>query len=323
MSRNIARFFHFSSEIEFNALRFINYTIPRLRSTYAVATIVTKMYHQLLYLTVWTFSGLMIWLQCRLLLLYMNVFVTFLLPISAIISFGLKMFIVSAPDNPDELICLLFVAMQLNMDFNLSITQVFGFGILFQLTYEIWFLSSFSVLKLDFTFYQIITQFDTYLHMYIIYKILINVLTCEILQTYVSSILYWMYFLCYKLRPLHENWYLDITFRGYYKQKLCLTKACISQNLCCFFGEGGGRASPLVLYYPRGSSRYQSFFSHILSFGSNLKTANKNVPLKLYLLIYCKLLWPVIYCEITLNLNLTIWIVIPSYTWNPTFKDPF
>ena len=31
--------FHFSLEIEFNALRFINYTIPRLCSTYAVATI--------------------------------------------------------------------------------------------------------------------------------------------------------------------------------------------------------------------------------------------------------------------------------------------
>ena len=31
--------FHFSLEIEFNAMRFINYTIPRLRLTYAVATI--------------------------------------------------------------------------------------------------------------------------------------------------------------------------------------------------------------------------------------------------------------------------------------------
>ena len=39
MSRNIARFFHLSLETEFNALRFINYTIPRLCSTYAVATI--------------------------------------------------------------------------------------------------------------------------------------------------------------------------------------------------------------------------------------------------------------------------------------------
>ena len=39
MSRNIARFFHFSLEIEFNALGFINYTIPRLCSIYAVATI--------------------------------------------------------------------------------------------------------------------------------------------------------------------------------------------------------------------------------------------------------------------------------------------
>ena len=37
MSRNIARFFHFSLETEFNALRFIDYTIPRLCSTYAVA----------------------------------------------------------------------------------------------------------------------------------------------------------------------------------------------------------------------------------------------------------------------------------------------
>ena len=34
----IARFFHFSLETEFNASRFINYTIPRLCSTYAVAT---------------------------------------------------------------------------------------------------------------------------------------------------------------------------------------------------------------------------------------------------------------------------------------------
>ena len=32
-------FFHFSLEIEFNALHFINYTIPRLCSTYAVATL--------------------------------------------------------------------------------------------------------------------------------------------------------------------------------------------------------------------------------------------------------------------------------------------
>ena len=42
MSRNIARFFHFSIESEFNALRFINYTIPRLCSTNAVATIVAN-----------------------------------------------------------------------------------------------------------------------------------------------------------------------------------------------------------------------------------------------------------------------------------------
>ena len=33
-------FFHFSLEVEFNALLFINYTIPRLCSTYAVATII-------------------------------------------------------------------------------------------------------------------------------------------------------------------------------------------------------------------------------------------------------------------------------------------
>ena len=41
MSYNIARFFHFSLEIEFNALHFINYTIPRLCSTYAMATLIT------------------------------------------------------------------------------------------------------------------------------------------------------------------------------------------------------------------------------------------------------------------------------------------
>ena len=35
-------FFHFSLEIEFNALRFINYRIPRLCSTYAVATMKRK-----------------------------------------------------------------------------------------------------------------------------------------------------------------------------------------------------------------------------------------------------------------------------------------
>ena len=34
-----SQFFHFSLEIEFNALRFMNYTIPRLSSTYALATI--------------------------------------------------------------------------------------------------------------------------------------------------------------------------------------------------------------------------------------------------------------------------------------------
>ena len=34
-----SQIFHFSLQIEFNALHFINYTIPRLCSTYAVATI--------------------------------------------------------------------------------------------------------------------------------------------------------------------------------------------------------------------------------------------------------------------------------------------
>ena len=34
-----SQIFHFSLETEFNALCFINYTIPRLCSTYAVATI--------------------------------------------------------------------------------------------------------------------------------------------------------------------------------------------------------------------------------------------------------------------------------------------
>ena len=36
------------------------------------------------------------------------------------------MFIVSALENPKEAICLLFVAIQLNMDFDLSITQESG-----------------------------------------------------------------------------------------------------------------------------------------------------------------------------------------------------
>ena len=39
VTQHIARFFHFSLEVESNALRFINYTIPRLCSNYAVATI--------------------------------------------------------------------------------------------------------------------------------------------------------------------------------------------------------------------------------------------------------------------------------------------
>ena len=34
--------FHFSLEIEFNVLRFINHTIPTLCSTYAVATLDKK-----------------------------------------------------------------------------------------------------------------------------------------------------------------------------------------------------------------------------------------------------------------------------------------
>ena len=34
--------FHFSLEIEFTALRFINYTIPMLCSTYAVATLAAE-----------------------------------------------------------------------------------------------------------------------------------------------------------------------------------------------------------------------------------------------------------------------------------------
>ena len=36
-----SQIFHFSLEIEFNALHFISYTIPRLSSSYAVATIKT------------------------------------------------------------------------------------------------------------------------------------------------------------------------------------------------------------------------------------------------------------------------------------------
>ena len=35
--------FHFSLEIEFNALRFINYPIPRLCSTYVVATFLGRL----------------------------------------------------------------------------------------------------------------------------------------------------------------------------------------------------------------------------------------------------------------------------------------
>ena len=73
-------------------------------------------------------------IKCILFRLYLNVFITFLVPISAILSIGLKIFIVSALDSPEEVICLPFVAIQLNMDFDLSNTQVFGFGILFQQT---------------------------------------------------------------------------------------------------------------------------------------------------------------------------------------------
>ena len=43
-----SQMFHFSLETEFNALRFINYTIPRLCSTYVVATIVLYFFIQLL-----------------------------------------------------------------------------------------------------------------------------------------------------------------------------------------------------------------------------------------------------------------------------------
>ena len=85
----------------------------------------------------------------------MNMFITFLLPISAIISLGLKLFIVLALDNPEKVICLLFAAIQLNMDPDLSITQVFGFAILFQLTYDIWFLYLFFNLKLNLIFYAV------------------------------------------------------------------------------------------------------------------------------------------------------------------------
>ena len=49
----LARFFHFSSETEFNTLRLINYTIPRLCSTYAVATIAKKAtFHQVNFMCV-------------------------------------------------------------------------------------------------------------------------------------------------------------------------------------------------------------------------------------------------------------------------------
>ena len=118
------------------------------------------------------------------------------------------MFIISAPDNPKEVIYLLFIAIQLSMDFDLSITQVFSFGILFQLMYEIWFLSPFFTLKLNIMFYQIIAQFDTYVYMNIVHKILIIALICETLLTFSPSVLYWIinflypfcfYFPCFDL----------------------------------------------------------------------------------------------------------------------------
>ena len=41
-----SQIFHFSLEIEFNAFRFINYTIPRLCSTYAVTTLVLNIFYR-------------------------------------------------------------------------------------------------------------------------------------------------------------------------------------------------------------------------------------------------------------------------------------
>ena len=73
------------------------------------------------------------------------------------------------------------VIIELNMDFHLSNAQVFGFGILFKVTYEILFLSLIFVLKLNLIFYQIIAQHDTYI--YVVHRFLMNVLICEILQT--------------------------------------------------------------------------------------------------------------------------------------------
>ena len=37
-----SQIFHFSLDIEFNALRFVNYTVPKFCSTYAVATLVER-----------------------------------------------------------------------------------------------------------------------------------------------------------------------------------------------------------------------------------------------------------------------------------------
>ena len=48
---------------------------------------------------------------------------------------------------------------------------------------KIQFLSPFFILKLNYIFCQIIGQLDTYIYIYIVYRILINVLICEILQT--------------------------------------------------------------------------------------------------------------------------------------------
>ena len=48
VSHNIARFFHISLQIEFNALRFIIYTISRICSTYAMATLSVEVFDNIL-----------------------------------------------------------------------------------------------------------------------------------------------------------------------------------------------------------------------------------------------------------------------------------
>ena len=100
----------------------------------------------------------------------------------ALFSLELQIFIVSAPKNPKEAICLLLVAIQLNMDFDLSITQMFRFWN--SLPTDIHNSVSMSIFrsKLNLIFYQIISQFDTYIYIYM--YILINALICEILLTY-------------------------------------------------------------------------------------------------------------------------------------------